>query len=199
MKTVLVEGYMESAHFNIPGWCGKRELTYPLPPFSTVIGMVHNLCGWEKYHKMNVSVSGWGIYGQAVEIRWRGGIPVVVDSINDLYLRLHIAAEDDSDLETIYESLNCPRVYPSLGKHEDLIRLDNVKIANIKDEMATRKLDLNAYAESENYSGTFYKLHKNYEIIKGRRVFSDKRVVCLSKGQEVTAVVDEFYNPVFLV
>lgn len=228
MKAVLIEGYMESAHFNVPGWCGKRELTYPLPPFSTVIGMIHNLCNWKKYHKMDVSVSGWGIYNQSVETRWKGGqyaktiseefvkrypvrvelkngytgwvsVPVIVDCINDLYLRLHVAAENDTDLKTIYENLLNPKTYPSLGKHEDLIRLDNIRIVNIKKEMATVKLDLDSYVESENFVATFYKLHKEYEVILGRRVFKDKRVAHLSKGQEIITVVDEFNNPVFFV
>lgn len=228
MKTVLIEGYMETAHFNVPGWCGKREITYPLPPFSTVIGMIHNLCGWKNYHKMDVSVCGLGCYGETIEMRWKGGcyarteseefikrfpvrckngdgyvgwvsVPALVYGINDLYLRLHVAVEDEKNLATIYKSLSYPRVYPSLGCHADLIRFDNISIANIKEKMTMVKLDLNAYAENEDICGTFYRLHKDYNIIRNRRVFNDKRVNYLSKGQEVIAQVDEFDNPVFLI
>ena len=32
--------------------------TYPLPPYSTVIGMVHSLCDFKEYHPMKISISG---------------------------------------------------------------------------------------------------------------------------------------------
>lgn len=35
-----------------------NKMTYPLPPFSTVIGAIHNACGYRKYHKMDLSIQG---------------------------------------------------------------------------------------------------------------------------------------------
>lgn len=35
-----------------------NKMTYPLPPFSTIIGAIHNACGYTKYHDMAVSVQG---------------------------------------------------------------------------------------------------------------------------------------------
>lgn len=35
-----------------------NRMTYPLPPFSTVIGALHNACGYTTYHPMEVSVQG---------------------------------------------------------------------------------------------------------------------------------------------
>lgn len=35
-----------------------NKMTYPLPPFSTIIGAIHNACGYTKYHDMDVSVQG---------------------------------------------------------------------------------------------------------------------------------------------
>lgn len=35
-----------------------NKMTYPLPPLSTVIGAIHNACGYDVYHKMDVSVQG---------------------------------------------------------------------------------------------------------------------------------------------
>ncbi|WP_086283955.1 CRISPR-associated protein Cas5 [Candidatus Enterococcus wittei] len=37
--------------------CILRE-TYPLPPLSTVIGMVHKLCGYQEYESMDISIQG---------------------------------------------------------------------------------------------------------------------------------------------
>lgn len=36
----------------------KNKMTYPLPPFSTVIGAIHNACGHTKTHNMDVSIQG---------------------------------------------------------------------------------------------------------------------------------------------
>ena len=75
MKAVKIEAYMQTAHFRLPAW--KREITYPLPPFSTVIGMVHKMCGWSSYHAMKISVAGSGIHngqdGSILSTRWTGG------------------------------------------------------------------------------------------------------------------------------
>ena len=32
--------------------------TYPLPPYSTVSGMIHAACGFKEYHKMKLSIQG---------------------------------------------------------------------------------------------------------------------------------------------
>lgn len=34
------------------------RMTYPLPPYSTIIGAVHNACGYGEYHPMQVSIQG---------------------------------------------------------------------------------------------------------------------------------------------
>ncbi|MEI3163612.1 MAG: CRISPR-associated protein Cas5 [Lachnospirales bacterium] len=35
-----------------------NKMTYPLPPFSTVIGALHNACGYTETHPMDVSIQG---------------------------------------------------------------------------------------------------------------------------------------------
>ncbi len=61
MKAVLIEGCMERGVFATPfSHAGKRVYTYPLPPFSTVAGMVHFLCRWSSWHDMNISIAGSG-------------------------------------------------------------------------------------------------------------------------------------------
>lgn len=36
----------------------ENKMTYPLPPFSTVIGAVHNACNYSEYHPMDISIQG---------------------------------------------------------------------------------------------------------------------------------------------
>ena len=35
-----------------------NKMTYPLPPFSTVIGAIHNACNYKNYHPMDLSIQG---------------------------------------------------------------------------------------------------------------------------------------------
>ncbi len=36
----------------------ENKMTYPLPPFSTVIGALHKVCGFNQYHPMDISIQG---------------------------------------------------------------------------------------------------------------------------------------------
>lgn len=36
----------------------ENKMTYPLPPFSTVIGALHSACGYKEYHPMELSIQG---------------------------------------------------------------------------------------------------------------------------------------------
>jgi len=35
-----------------------NKMTYPLPPFSTIIGALHSACGYRAYHPMDISIQG---------------------------------------------------------------------------------------------------------------------------------------------
>lgn len=35
-----------------------NKMTYPLPPISTIIGALHNACGYREYHPMDISIQG---------------------------------------------------------------------------------------------------------------------------------------------
>ena len=44
-----------------------NKMTYPLPPYSTVIGALHNACNYTEYHPMNISIQGsYGSIGKEV-------------------------------------------------------------------------------------------------------------------------------------
>lgn len=36
----------------------ENKMTYPLPPFSTVIGALHHICGFKSYRSMDISIQG---------------------------------------------------------------------------------------------------------------------------------------------
>lgn len=230
MKAVLIEGYMEKGVFATPfSHTGKRIYTYPLPPFSTVAGMVHFLCRWDCWHDMNISIVGSGTMNeQEFAMRWKGGAyagsetdefkkrfpvrvecgegftgwvntPVLTDFVADLHLRLHIQPKDEKEVDIIYKMLKYPRRFPSLGRHEDLLRIDKIEVVDIlPSEKIT--LDLPAYTPAfPGMFGTIYALHKKYTIVRNRRIFKDVKTMYIDAGQEATTEIDSCGNPVFLM
>lgn len=226
-NAVMINAYQESAVFSVPGWT-DMILTYPLPPYSTIIGLVHNLCGWKSYHPMDISVCGNGVENSTIMRRWKGGLrgaeteefkkrfPVrvpdgdkfigwvgVISSINyiaDLSLTLHIAPESEKDLEDIYQAFMYPREYPSLGQHGDLLRIDEVKKVSIGESLEKITLAKDAYVpvdQAPNSIGTVFRLHKNYQIVRNRRIFNDVRAFMFPRNQETLALTDNLGNPVF--
>ncbi len=57
MRAVRLKLYQNLANYKKPTSFQLRE-TYPLPPYSTVIGMVHRLCEFDEYKHMKVSIQG---------------------------------------------------------------------------------------------------------------------------------------------
>lgn len=230
MKAVLIEGYMEKGVFATPfSHAGKRVYTYPLPPFSTVAGMVHFLCRWSSWHDMNISIAGSGtVNEQEFAMRWKGGTyarsetedfkkrfpvrvkngpgftgwvntPVLVDFVADLNLRLHVQPKNEKEVDIIYKMLKHPRRFPNLGRHEDLLRIDKIEVVDILPP-EKMTLDLPAYAPVlPETSGTVYTLHKKYTVDRERRIFEDVKTAYLDAGQEVTTEIDSCGNPVFLM
>jgi CRISPR-associated protein Cas5t len=170
--------------------------TYPLPPYSTVIGMIHNACGFKDYIPMKVSVQGQSSsnlsdlytrysFGNAKYEAARHQLSVQskgteygifrgignTELIGEIELLIHIQPEDERDLITIKEGLLYPEKYLSLGRHEDMLNIDEVEIQTIKqvDEAENR---YDCYIpivdplceEFEDEGTTQYKINKRFEI-----------------------------------
>ena len=65
------------------------KMTYPLPPFSTVIGALHKACGYTEYHPMDISVQG-GFHSKEREV-YRAVIPMATVQ-NDRDILVYTAA-----------------------------------------------------------------------------------------------------------
>jgi len=179
--------------------------TYPLPPFSTVIGMVHNLCGYDEYKAMKVSVQGRYISKTNdlyTRYEFKNGMKydetrhqlkvgefgvsrgiATAELLVDVELLIHIIPEEDSLIEEIEKAFKYPREYPSLGRREDLVTIEEVKIVSVRREVPKKSIrgesSYGAYIPLEiidsikmknsiqgvKYTGTRYKLNKNYELI----------------------------------
>ena len=73
MRAVRIKLYQNLCNYKMPTSLQLKE-TYPLPPYSTVIGMIHNVCGFTEYTPMRISVQG-----------------KYYSKINDLYTRYEFA------------------------------------------------------------------------------------------------------------
>ena len=57
MKAIRLHLKQNSANYRREETINFR-MTYPLPPYSTVIGAIHKACGYTDYHPMKVSIQG---------------------------------------------------------------------------------------------------------------------------------------------
>jgi CRISPR-associated protein Cas5t len=205
MKAIRLRLRQDMVNYKKPTSFQLKE-TYPLPPYSTVIGMVHNLCGYTEYQPMQVSVQG-KYFSKVNDLYTRyefknamkyeaarhqlkvgeygvGRGVATAELLVDVELLLHIAPEDQSKAEEIYTAFKCPREYPSLGRREDLVTLEEVRMVTLTaTELADQVDPLEDYYAYIPYAllgeervvlnhfvdgiipGTRYKLPKNYELV----------------------------------
>ena len=146
--------------------------TYPLPPLSTVIGMIHRLCGYEQYEPMKVSVQG-NYFSKANDFytryefkngakyeKGRHQLEVNGYGVNrgigytellvDVNLVIHIVPDNQEKVDVIYKALKYPVEFPSLGRREDLANFLAVDMVEIKErtlseDYQNREIDWSAY------------------------------------------------------
>ncbi len=168
MKAVRVKLWQDMVNYKKPTSFQLKE-TYPLPPYSTIIGMIHNLCGYGEYKEMKISVQGKyfskvnDLYTryefkngmkydstrhqlQAGEFGISRGISTI-ELLVDVELLIHIIPEDQSLLTEIKEAFESPVEYPSLGRREDLAVILEVKEVEIFEEELSESKRVN-----EDYS-----------------------------------------------
>lgn len=205
MKAIRIKMYQNMVNYRKPTSFQLKE-TYPLPPPSTVIGMIHRLCDYKEYHDMDVSIQGkhyskvndlYTVYefktgGKYEKGRHNinvGGYGMIkgvstIELLVDVELLIHIVPQKQEEIDEIYEALKRPREYPSLGRNEDLVVIDEVKKVEIIDEELQEELTLKPFYSAyipEDYikedtisinvgglkrslPGTKYKLSKDYTL-----------------------------------
>ena len=204
MKSIRLKLKQNLVNYKLPTSFQLKE-TYPLPPYSTVIGMVHNTCNYIEYKPMKISVQGKyhsKVNDLATRYEFKNGMTFDasrhqikvgeygisrgvsnVELLSDVELVIHIVPEDENLVEEIFNAFKTPYEYISLGRREDLVVVDEVKIVEIseeriKDENLRIDRDYRAYVPVEiidkkkvfvegnidtiQYKGTMYNLTKDY-------------------------------------
>lgn len=158
-RAIRLQCFQNLANYRKPSSFIIKE-TYPLPPYSTVLGMIHAACGFETFHPMKLSIQGTnqgtvsdlytrysfsaGKYeldrvanycGEVVDENGKkSGIfkgIANVELVCENRMIIHIVPSEE-DFDTVYHALLYPQKYLSLGRYEDLLDVERVDIVQLK-------------------------------------------------------------------
>ena len=169
MKAIRLKIFQNLENYKLPTSFQLKE-TYPLPPYSTVIGMVHNACEFTEYVPMKVSVQG-KYHSKVNDLMTRyefkpgmnfdksrhqlnvdgfgiGRGVSTVELLSEVELLIHIVPENQELVEEICEKLTYPHEYLSLGRREDLIVFGELpKIVEVEETELEEDLSIkNSYS-----------------------------------------------------
>lgn len=204
MKAIRLKLLQNMVNYRLPQSMQLKE-TYPLPPYSTVIGMIHAICGFTEYVPMQISVQGkyaskvndlntkYEFGGQKHEqgrhnvklgkekdgeVVYYGATRNIgtTELLVDVELIIHIFVEDEAILQSIYQGLQYPKEYISLGRREDLAVVEEVTYCNIVEEDTDDELisiQYDAYIPITNNTvetqATVYNLNYCYDKVTPRK------------------------------
>ncbi len=175
MKILKLKLYQETACYKKP-FATKVAETYPLPPYSTVIGMFHKIlqAGSGEYFPMNISIQGSyeGIFSNYQNLMMYKGkdkvtsMPRNVHQLLDVNLIIHVQAEDEI-INKIYQNITNGTETFTVGRNEDIVRIDGIKIFENVNEVKDVKIEENAYVPEwldDDVNGINYRLNTIYTI-----------------------------------
>ena len=176
MKIKKIKLFQESACYKKP-FAFKVAETYPLPPYSTVIGMFHKILQAKpgEYFPMYISIQGnyESIFNNYQTLRMFKGkeqvttMPRNVHQLLNVDLLIHVKAQDDI-IDKIYENVVTGKETFTLGRNEDLVRIDEIKSVEKTEKIEIAYVDdYNAYVPvwiDNEVEGINYRLNTTYEI-----------------------------------
>lgn len=153
MKAIRLECFQNMVNYRKPTSFLIKE-TYPLPPYSTVLGMIHFACNYTSLHSMKLSIQGRN-NGIISDLYTRysfnpGGKyesdrhQLIVDEQYGVFrgigytelicenkLIIHIIPNAE-DFDHVFESLKFPKKFLSLGRYEDIVDILSVEEVEIE-------------------------------------------------------------------
>ena len=197
-RAIRIKCFQNLVNYKKPSSFIIKE-TFPLPPYSTVLGMIHAACDYTEFHPMKLCIQGtnsgtvselYTRYSFSAGTKYKEGRHQICVEDGDKYgifrgianvelvcdndMVIHVIPEED-DFEKVYNSLKYPPRYLSLGRYEDLLDIERVDIVNIhqEDEVAIKRdmyIPVNYGIDLGDKRGTIYNLTKEYEITTGTRL-----------------------------
>ena len=154
MKVLKLKLFQETACYKKP-FAMKITETYPLPPYSTVSGLIHKVLGAMEYIPLKISIQGTyeSIFNnyQTTYFYKKDSItsmPMNSHMLLNLNLIIHIGAEEET-LQEIYNNLISFDEHLSLGRKEDLLRIDDMYFTEIEEFKVDEDNEEDDYEEYE--------------------------------------------------
>ena len=191
MRAIKLNLYQQTANYRIPNSYNIRQ-TYPLPAYSTVIGMIHSACDFSEYHDMLLGIQGnhasehvtlntgyffgTGKYEEDrhnMKIKTKNGDIGMsrglmnTHVLSDVHLTIYIVP-DENDFNIIVDRFKKPNKFLSLGRHEDAIRIDNVEVVELDEIEDDSEFGFDGFSFvpvdliDEEIKGTIYNLNKKF-------------------------------------
>ncbi len=197
MAILKLKLFQETACYKKP-FALKVAETYPLPPYSTVIGMFHKIIGAKpgEYYPMNISIQGEyeSIFNNYQNLRMFKGkdkvtsMPRNVHQLLNIKLLIHLQAKQEV-VDKIYKNIIEGKETFTLGRNEDMVRVDDIKIIEAPKQIEYGYVNkYNAYVPvsqtNDFVRGINYKLNTTYKIENNLRKWEKVDVKYLEKGTE---------------
>jgi CRISPR-associated protein Cas5t len=221
MECLRVKLYTPTGIFKNPLSIKGIEV-YPLPPYSTIIGLIYRAMGrkWKgEYFQISIQGDYQAIYRDYVwfkkynfKDKELGKLPLQVPILYNLRLLIHIKASEEL-LNEIEKGLKEPKELLFLSGGEYPVKVEEVKRVKCFEkhlsEEETVTLNYNAYIPKEfkekiSSSGTsegiLFSLSYFYKNSQKPKTYSWVDAYYLQKGTEIygSLILDEDNNPVFL-
>jgi CRISPR-associated protein Cas5t len=212
MHALRLRLFQETACYKKPAAFKVGE-TYPLPPYSTVKGMLHQILQADRYIPMKISIQGQYesrmvdyqkhyffkkdkmlefplvMDGLALDVSYDHitSMPIYMHMLLNVHLVIHVQAEDEilAQLQQAIEG----GISFSLGRWEDLVRVDECKWVHVeRDYDVERTTPMPIYwpvSCLEEIPGVPYRLNWKYEIVDGVRQWRRVKVRYVQQGQSL--------------
>jgi len=201
MKALKLKLFQETACYKKP-FAFKVAETYPLPPYSTVKGFLHYILKARDYIDMAVSVQG-DYEDKYVNLQtfyfYKGKeitkMPLNVHYLHNVELLIHVFAQEKI-LNSIIENIRNSEEFFSLGRREDLVRLDEVKMIDFEQLDLDEESDIfilrySAYIPKfynyEAITGINYDLNFKYNVKNGVREWEKIKVIYAEKERNAVS------------
>lgn len=209
MKAVRIRLEQELVNYKVPTSFQLKE-TYPLPPYSTVIGMVHSLCKYQEYKEMKISIQGkfhskvndlftrYEFKPEAIFDKKRHQLQVgtfgigkgiaTAELLTEVELLIHIMPTNQGLIEEIEKAFRAPYEYPSLGRREDLVFIKEVKVVDVMEKKLDSSINLEkdycAYIPEEFLESVKFKNQIPGITVTGTRYTLNKNYELVNHGTE---------------
>ncbi|MCK9228660.1 MAG: type I-B CRISPR-associated protein Cas5b [Syntrophorhabdaceae bacterium] len=215
MRLLRVKLHQALANYRKPMNYGFVD-TYPLPPFSTVKGWFHYVIEATEYRPLNMCIQG-SVPTVFMDLQTMIKFDRIRDNkkknVTDPRPRLegfkrafstsptYVANIFENDLTIYFQSdqklldrfeENILVVdFPSMGRREDLVRIDDVRFVDLEERTFTgrnyHKIDHGIYlnretANATGIEGINYRMNFKYRIVEGLRYFDKKDIVYVDTG-----------------